>query len=160
MWQEDGEGICSKYKSRIESSRNFSDKWIVGAELLCTSNIRDYRKNNQHVLAMSLLTKGHAANHGKGPLTYAPIVQALTRLSESEKARLKHKFDIAYLVAKESMPFLKYPVICESEKKHGLDISVSYTNECSGRTLVHYIAEARQQELAKKVVGTKFFTPY
>ena len=49
--------------------------------------------------------KRHAANHGKGPLTYAPIVQALTRLPESEKARLKHKFDIAYLVATESMPF-------------------------------------------------------
>ena len=96
--------ICSKY---IESSRNFSDKWIVGAELLCTSNIQDHGKN-QHVLVMSLmslLAKEHATNHGEGPSTYAPIVQVLTRLSESEKARLKRKFDIAYLIATEGMSY-------------------------------------------------------
>jgi len=39
-----------------------------------------------------------------------------------------------------------------------LDIGVSYTNECNGRTFVHYIAEARRQELAKKVIGAKFFS--
>ena len=150
--------ICSKYKSRIESSRNFNDKWIVGAESLRTSNIRDHGKNNQYVLAMSLLEKEHATSHGEGPSTYAPIVQALTRLPESEKARLKRKFDIAYLVATESMSFLKCPVICELEKKHGLDIGVSYTNERSGRTFVHYIAEARRKELAEKVVGAKFYS--
>ena len=71
---------------------------------LCTNNIRDHGKN-QHVLAMSLLAKENATSHGEGPSTYAPIVQALTRLPESEKARLKRKFDIAYLVATESMSF-------------------------------------------------------
>ena len=110
------------------------------------------------MLAMSLLAKEHAASHGQGPSTYAPIVQALTRLSDSEKARLRRKFDIAYLVATENMSFLKYPVICDLEKKHGLDIGVSYTNERSGRTFVHYIAEARRQELAKKVVSAKFYS--
>jgi len=85
-------------------------------------------------------------------------VQTLTRLSESEKARLKRKFDIAYLVATESMWFFKYPVICELEKKHGLVLDVSYTNERSGRTFIHYTAEARWQELAKKVVDAKFYS--
>jgi len=56
------------------------------------------------------------------------------------------------------MSFLKYPVICNLEKKHGLDIGVSYTNERSGWTFVHYIPEARRQELAKKVVIAKFYS--
>jgi len=119
------------------------------------ANIRDHGKNNQHVLAMSLLVKEHAARHGQGPSTYAPIVQALTRLCDSEKARLRRKFEIAYLVATDNMSFL---VICDLEKKHGLDIGVSYTYECSSRTHVHYIAEARRQELAKKVVSAKFYS--
>ena len=75
--------ICSKYKARIKSSRNFSDKWIVSAESLCTSNIRDYGKNSQHMLAMSLLAKEHEACCGQGPLSYALIVQALTMLSDT-----------------------------------------------------------------------------
>ena len=31
--------VCTKFRTRIESSRNFSDKWILGAESLQTSNI-------------------------------------------------------------------------------------------------------------------------
>ena len=62
-------------------------------------------EKNQHVLAMSLLAKENATSHGEGPSMYTPIVQALTRLPESEKARLKRKFDIAYLVTTESMSF-------------------------------------------------------
>jgi len=61
--------ICSKYKSRIESSRNFRDKWIMETELLRMSSIRDHGKNKQHMLAMSLLAKDHATGLGKGPLT-------------------------------------------------------------------------------------------
>ena len=83
-------------------------------------------KNNQHVLAISLLAKEHVTSHGEGPSTYAPIVQALTRLPENEKARLERMFDKVYLVATESMSFLKYPVICKLEKRHGL-ISVFLT---------------------------------
>ena len=52
-------GVCNKYRIRIESSRNFSDRWIVGVKSLCTSNMRDNRKNNQHTVAMSLLMKEH-----------------------------------------------------------------------------------------------------
>ena len=78
---------------------------------------------------MSLLIKEHATCYGQGPLSYASIVQALNTLSDCEKARLKHKFDVAYLVAMESMSFLKYPVICELERKHGVDIGVSYISE-------------------------------
>ena len=133
--------VCSKYRIRKESSRNFSDRWIVGAKSLRTSNIRDHRKNNQHALAMSLLMKERASSCGQGSLSYAPIVQALNTLSDTEKARLKHKFDIAYLVATESISFFKYPIICKLKRKHGVDIGVSYINERSDRTFVHYIAE-------------------
>ena len=63
-----------------------------------------------------------------------------------------------YCRATERMSFLKYPIICELESKHGVDIGVSYTNERSGRTFVHYIAEAKRQDLSKKVVSAKFYS--
>ena len=52
--------ICCRFKERIQSSHNFSDKWILGADLLRTSNIRDCSKTNQHVQAIRLLAKEHA----------------------------------------------------------------------------------------------------
>ena len=56
------------------------------------------------------------------------------------------------------MLFLKYPIICKLERKHGVDIGVSYINERSGRTFVHYIAEAKRQDLSKKIVSVKFYS--
>ena len=108
--------ICCRFKERIQSLRNFSDKWILGADSLRTSNIRDCSKTNQHVQAMRLLAKEHATARGDGPSSYAPILQAMSTLSDTEKTRLKRKFDIAYLVATEKMSFLKYPALCEMEK--------------------------------------------
>jgi len=49
---------------------------------------------------MTLLAKEHAIARGDGP-SYAPILQAMLTLSDTEKARLKQKFDITYLVATE-----------------------------------------------------------
>ena len=34
--------ICIKYCEHINSLRNFSNKWIVGADAFCTSNIMDH----------------------------------------------------------------------------------------------------------------------
>ena len=49
----------------------------------------------EKMINTSLLAKGHATSHGQGSSTYAPIVQALTRLSDSEKTKLRSNFDIA-----------------------------------------------------------------
>jgi len=73
--------VCCKFKVRIESSRNFSNKWRVGAYSLRTSNIHDHAKTNQHCMAMNLLEREHAIARGDGPSTYAPIAKAIEKLS-------------------------------------------------------------------------------
>ena len=69
---------------------------------------------------MTLLAKEHAIAKGDGPSSYAPIVQAMQNMSDIEKTRLRHKFNIDYLVATEKIAFLKYPVLCELEKNMAL----------------------------------------
>ena len=128
--------VCCRFKEGIENSSNFSDKWIVGADSLSTSNIRDHAKTIQHCMAMSLLEKEHAITRGDSLSTYAPIARAIEKIPITESARLRRKFDIAYLVATEKLSYLKYPSICELEKKHGVDIGVAYTNERSGKVFV------------------------
>ena len=138
--------VCCRFKERIQSSRNFSDKWI-----------RDHAKTNQHYLAMKLLEKELTIAKGDGLSIYAPIARAIEKIPVAESARLRHKFDIAYLVATEKLSYLKYPNICELERKHGVDIGLSYTNERSGRIFIHYIAEARRRELVDKIDKVNFF---
>ena len=46
--------MCAKFKAKIGSRRNFSDRWIVGADSVRTSNIRDHARADQHTHAMNL----------------------------------------------------------------------------------------------------------
>ena len=93
--------VCSHFKERIQSLRNFSDKWILGEDSLRTSNIRDHLKTNQHEQTMILLAKLYACARGDGPSSYISFLQTMLTLSDTEMARLKCKFDIAYLIATE-----------------------------------------------------------
>ena len=49
-------GVCIKFQSSIERRRNYSDKWITGADSICTSNIKDHVKT-EHKHTMILLKK-------------------------------------------------------------------------------------------------------
>ena len=151
--------VCTKFKEKIDSRRNFSARWITGAESLKTSNIRDHAQCDQHVHAMNQLKKEHATSLGQSASSYAPIAIALNRISEEEKVKLRHKFDVAYFVARENMSFRKYPAICELEARHGVDIGKAYTTETAGRSFVHFIAESQKQELVSDTLQkVKFFS--
>ena len=65
---------------------------------------------------MKLLEREAIVAKGDGPSTYAPIVHVIERIPISKSAMLRHKFDIAYLVATEKLSYLKYPSICKLEK--------------------------------------------
>ena len=150
--------VCAQFAERIRGRRNFSEKWILGADSVRMSNLRDHARNDQHAHAMSLLNKQCAESLGLGLASYAPIAKALNTLSEDERERLKVKFDIAYFVATEKLPYTKYPKICELEARHGVKIGTSYRHENAGKDFMHYIAEAKRQDLVQKVTKAKFFS--
>ena len=52
--------VCTKFKTRIESRRNFSERWIVGAESVRNRNIRDHARSDQHIHAINLLKREQA----------------------------------------------------------------------------------------------------
>lgn len=150
--------VCTRFQSRIMHQRNFSDRWIVGADSIRTSNIRDHAHSEQHDHAMSLLKQASAKAEGKSCYSYAPIAMALSTLSSDEKERLRKKFDIAYFVAREKLSFRKYPAICELEAKHGIDLGTNYRTQTAGSSFVHYSAEAIREELGEKLRKAKFFS--
>ena len=147
---------CATFKVKIASRRNFSDPWIVGADSVRTSNIRDHARANQHTHAMNLLKKEQAEASGSGSCSFAPIARALSHLPD-EKEQLRRKFDIAYFIALEKLSFRKYPRLCELEARHGVAIGTTYTNEIAGKTFTHYIAESNRQQLLE-LAQAKFFS--
>ena len=124
------------------------------------SNVRDHAQCDQHTHAMHLLNKHQADKAGLGPSSYSQIAQAFSNLSEEEREKLRVKFDIAYFVASENLALSKYSKLCELEARHEVCVGTSYTNDNSGKEMIHYIAETRRQDLAITLNDGKFFRCY
>ena len=150
--------LCKKYHNYIRGRKNFSEKWITGAESLRTSNIRDHAQSEQHKHALSLLKKEQARIEGVSCTSYAPIAKSLHKLSSVEHERLRRKFDISYFVTIEKLSFRKYSRICDLESRHGVDLGTSYRNDVACKTFTGYIAEARRQEIIQTLRDAPFFS--
>ena len=125
--------FCTVYKDRI---RNYSNKWIEGADSIRTTNICDHAKSEQHLHTMNLERKCLAQSVDESPASYAPIAWALTVISPEEMERLRVKFDIAHFIAKENIAFTKYGKFCELDVRHGVKIGSSYlTNNAAKESL-------------------------
>ena len=103
------------------------------------------------------MKKQQSQSAGLGPSSYAPIAQAFNKLPDDEREKLRVKFDIAYFIAIENLPYMKYPKLCELETRHGVCIDTSYLNETAGRDFIHYITDSRRQELKQTLEKAKFF---
>ena len=86
---------------------------------------------------------------------YAPIAKALSTLSSDAEAILVKKFEIAYLICKKSMAFLKMGPLCQLEEKHGVDLGSGYKNNQACAVFVQYITQAMKESL---VATLKFFS--
>ena len=84
--------VCTKFVDKIRGRKNFSDKWICGADSVRTSNVRDHAHNDQHTHAMSLLKKERAEASGLAPASYAPM----SRLSWSDMELMR---DIIFMLS-------------------------------------------------------------
>ena len=95
--------VCVNFQPKIAGQSNYSDKWIVGADSLHTSDIKDHSRTDQHNHAIWLLKKDQSRSAGLGPQSYAPIARSLSTLPENVKAKLRVKFNKAHFVAIENL---------------------------------------------------------
>ena len=149
--------VCIRYKSRIESRRNYSDKWLMGADSVRTSNIRDHARSDQHIHAMSIhykMADGNSISR-EAELT---IVSMLQEIPQDTRSKLRKKFEIAYFVATQKLAYSKYPAICELEKHHGVNIGSTYLNSNACKTFCKFIAESKRLDLCKIIANAKFFS--
>ena len=108
--KEDAKKVVARLKCQVcaefQPYKRQEEFWVVRADSVRISNVRDHAKNDQHAHAMSLLKKQEAA--GLGPSTYAPIAQAFNKLSDDEREKLGVKFNIAYFLAIENLPHTQH----------------------------------------------------
>ena len=146
---------CKKHEGAITGMKSFSKAWITGSSNQKTSNIFDHATSEQHRAAM-VRVRADAARASNQPVTsYCPIARSLLVMDEAVQRRMKKKFDICFVMAKES---LGYPALHALEERHGVDLGFAYKTDVSAQTFTHYIAEAQRQSFLNKLSTSNFYS--
>ena len=148
--------VCGQFKERLVSMRNYNPAFVNGTANVRASSYKEHAITEMHKQAMILFKKQHSTN----VCDYAPIAKALLlpSMDELTRARLKRKFEIAYLIAKEKMPFKKMKSLCDLEERHGVDVGGSYRNDHACATFVEFIATDLRKQLREAINKANFFS--
>ena len=129
-------------------------EFLVGCRTFKKESLQKHNVGGGHLRARdAFLAK-------QQPVQNSPIAQGLQKggkaVEEKSRKDMEAKFNTAYLVAKEELPFTKYQAILSLQKKNGLDISTTYANDKSCNNFVAVISEAMTEQLASEINEKKY----
>ena len=146
--------VCKRFVDKIRGCRNFSPAYVEGSSNLRTSSFKDHAKSDMHERAMLLLKKVQSSD----VCDYAPIAKAFYKMDAMTENRIKKKFDVAYLMAKEGIAFNKMKALCKLQERHGVDLGETYKNDQACAIFVDFIAQDLQERLGDALHKAKFFS--
>eukprot|EP00731_Ephydatia_muelleri_P037733 Em0549g2a len=92
-------------------------------------------------------------------LTSTPLGKAFASVTTEESNRVVKLFDVAYMLAKEEMPFTKYPAIVELEKRLGVSLGSTYGTEHKCQKFTNTIGDCLQDaDTLDEIRASRFVT--
>ena len=138
--------------------KNYSSVWVNGSDNHRTSNVLDHATSEQHKNAMRRLRTAQAKARNEPVVQYAPIARSLSMLSEVDQTRMRRKFDVCFVMAKEGIAFEKFLPLCELESRHDVELGHAYKTAPSAKVFTHYIAQAQRQQFLKVLCENNFYS--
>ena len=103
--------------------------------------------------------KADQARHNESVTSYSPIAHSLLKMDDTTRGRMKRKFDICYVMAKEAIAFSKYIALYDLESRHEVDLGAAYKNDVSAKSFTHYIAQSQcDQNVHCPILSTLAFS--
>ena len=120
----------------------------------------DHATSDAHKVAMAKLKLECSRASGESAATSTTIGRLLSSMDDETRERMARKFDICYMMAKESLPFTKYPALLELESRHGVDLGPAYRTPDSAKSFTSYIAKSQCQTFLNTLSssGSRFFS--
>ena len=86
-----------------------------------------------------------------------PISRAMASASSEEVKRESKLFDVAYVVAREDLPFTKYPLLIELERRHGVRVGQTYATEHKCKEFTMLIGETFREAALNELKMSRYF---
>ena len=119
--------------------KNFSQAWVTGSVNHRTSTLLDHMEViSIEKLRMCLRRSTKAKASNEPIISNAVIALSLLMLDEVERERMRRKFGLCYLMAKEGITFKKYLALYELEACRGFGFGPMYKTALSTKLFTHY----------------------
>ena len=81
-------------------------------------------------------------------------------MDDTTRERMAKKFDVCFMMAKESLPFTKSPSLLELKSYHGVYLGPAYRTPDSAKAFTGYNAKSQHQNVLNVLSssGTLFFS--
>ena len=97
------------------------------------------------------------ASGGSAALS-STIGNCLSTLDSGTRAQMEIKFDLCFVMAKQSIPFAKYPALLELEQHYDVDIGHAYNTAESARLFTRFVAKSQHQSFLNSLSGGGSFS--
>ena len=124
------------------------------------TNVLDHATSDQHKTVMFYLHTAHVKANNQPITSYSPVARCLLAIQVPERVRIRCKFDLCYMMAKEGIAFEKYPALAlrELEAQHNVDIGHAYKTAPAVKLFAHYIAQAQLQQFLEALSKKHFYS--
>ena len=136
---------CRKYLDSLQSLKSFSRAWITGSTNYKVSNVSEHATSEVHRVAMTRQRVDAAKASGGSAALSSTIGRCLSTLDSGTRARMARKFDLCFVMVKQSISFAKYPALLELKQRHDVHISHGYNTADSARLFTSFIAKSQRQ---------------
>ena len=100
---------CIRFNEKLKGMRHYNPAFIEGSKNLRALSFKDHAAPEIHTRAMLLLKKEQSSDVRE----YVPMARALHGMDLASQLTVKRKFDVAFVIAKEHLPFMKMKPLCE-----------------------------------------------
>ena len=152
---------CKKWETRINSMKNFSESWIIGAENVSKDAVEKHFKSEPHVRVIKLPKQENLGeeNFREEVVMNSQIAKSFLRLNPADKSSLRVKFNTTYYVIKKERPFTDYPDLLKLQAKNGIENFVSsYGNADASAYFGDYIGKALREDLKNLISKSNYYS--
>ncbi|CAL9685344.1 unnamed protein product [Knipowitschia caucasica] len=140
--------ICREYTK----DKNKTNSFVVGTSNFKIEAVKDHEKARSHRESLQIKTAKTV------PVEDSVAGRSLTSLKTSELEKMQLLFRNAHAIAKKGRPFTDFAWMCEVDRKKGLKIGETYTNDHQAKEFIHYIAEDERRKMKARLSDGKFIS--
>ncbi|KAL1268691.1 hypothetical protein QQF64_034054 [Cirrhinus molitorella] len=140
---ENNLNLCKYCRGQNQAGNS---SFVSGNTHLKSDSITKHNVSQQHIQCRDLYLRKE-----KSSGTVSAVL-----LSEEEKRRqLKIKMNIAYFIAKDEEPFVKFGPLIRLHRKNAVDINPTYNNDVRCAEMISQIADIMRDSLSAKLKAAK-----